>query len=203
MPKRTTRTKRMAQAFGRGYRKVANNPGITLGLVIGLFCALAVVAVRSEDTRDVTNRIVQESPCTADPASRECQQVKRESDKERSLADTCIPFRKALTATAFDEFTRCPGEGVVRQTSGSSPTQQPGPSGGRSETPVVPPKTEQPENGNGHPEAPGNPPPEPTAPNNPGPQPSEPTVPETAPLIDLTPVTKPVCDLTRPIAAIC
>lgn len=165
--------KRIPKAFGRGYRKVSNNPGVTFGLLIGLFVAIAVVGYRGEDTRHVTDLIVKESPCTAAPGSVECQRTKRESDRERSLRDTCIPFKRALTRDAYRTATKCPHwRGVVAQNSPNA-SQQPGPRPGApsvDDVPVGTPDTDKP-SAPEPPSSPANPSP-PPAPVPPSPPPA-------------------------------
>lgn len=91
-----------------------------LSVIVLVVTAVAITAlVRGESTRN----IVQKSPCTADPASKECQQVKRDSDRERSVRDSCIPFKKVLTKQAYFEITRCPREVVADPKSSEIPVR--------------------------------------------------------------------------------
>lgn len=171
----------------KGWLWSRRNP-ITLALVV----AASVTWLTLEDTRDdvaVTERIVNQSPCTAKPESPACQTVKRQADKARSVTDTCIAFRRVGYQCPVGEVK----EEVVQQ-QGSSPSQRSGPVEGPSSN--EPPVTEQPDGGNN--------PSEPPAPN-PQPVTPPPVTPPSPqkPLIDLRPVTEPVCSVTRPIAAIC
>ena len=94
--------------MSRAYHAIAHHRGLTLGLIAGLFAAIAVVGILGEGNRDTINRIVQESPCTAAPASAACQKTKNETDRD-------CPRGAAKK------------EVVAKQ--GSNPSQQPGPSG--------------------------------------------------------------------------
>lgn len=170
---------------------------VGLGILAGIFVLFAIAIgltfIRGEDTRN----IIEKSPCTAAPASAECQRIGREAARERSLEDSCIPFAKVLTTEAYRTYTRCPRREVVPQNSPTA-SQQPAPSGGPdSSTPAPGPSRPAPD--------PVEPSPVTPAPADPEPEPTEPDpeVPADKPLIDLEPVIKPVCDLTRPLAALC
>lgn len=181
--------------MSRAYHAIAHHRGLTLGLIAGLFAAIAVVGIRGEETRNVTNRIVQQSPCTAAPSSAACQKAKNETDRARSIGETCIIFHKV--------GYNCPvgpkKKKVVRQ-QGSNPSQQPGPSGdglNGSTNPPVPSTPEQPPKGNDGPQ------PSPPDPSPPSPPPPVSPAPQAKPLIDLTPITEPVCHLTAALVRIC
>jgi len=168
--------------------------GIFGGIIVIFAVALIAVALRGEDTRN----IIEKSACSNDPASSECQRIKREADRERTLVDTCIAFRQAMTAEAFESDTRCPGREVVPQSSPSA-SQPPGPSGGSQDTPTVVPAQPSGPSRPSEPSTPSSPPEPPSEPTSPEPEPPAPS----KPLIDLGPVTSPVCDLTRPLVNAC
>lgn len=77
--------------------------GVAGTVVVAFAFAIAAVAFRGEDTRN----IIECSACAQDPAGQECQTIKRDADRERSVQDTCIPFRLVMTREALAEFTRC------------------------------------------------------------------------------------------------
>jgi hypothetical protein len=64
-----------------------------LALGVGVLASLVAVGAlyQSQDTREIIYR----SPCLLNPAGEECQQAQRRADLQRSIADTCIPFRRA------------------------------------------------------------------------------------------------------------
>lgn len=183
--------------MSRAYHAIAHHRGLTLGLIAGLFAAIAVVGIRGEETRNVTNRIVQQSPCTAAPSSAACQKAKNETDRARSIGETCIIFHKV--------GYNCPvgpkKKEVVRQ-QGSNPSQQPGPSGdglnGSTSNPPSSPNVSTPP-----PKEPNVPQPSPPDPSPPSPPPPVSPAPQAKPLIDLTPITEPVCHLTAALVRIC
>lgn len=178
------------------------NP-VTFGLVLSALVTWGAVGFFGHETI-VTKRTVERSPCTKDPASRECQVLSRQVARQKSLSDSCIPFEIAMTERGLVRFTRC-REGVVLQNSQNA-SQSPGPSGEGSKPVAKSPDVVKPSNppDSGNP-SPSTTPSEPTEPTTP----SEPTAPEPVapapakPLIDLTPVTDPVCQTVRPLAAIC
>lgn len=147
------------------------------GVVVAFAIALTAVALRGEDTRN----IIEKSACTKDPSSVECQSIRREADRERSVKDSCIPFRQVLTRDAYRELTRCPRREVVPQTSetaGQSSGPGEGPSTG-SHVPDEPngtPVTDKPSG--------------PRSPSKPSP-PSEPSKPS-GPTQPTSPAPKPV-----------
>lgn len=152
--------------------QLANRILIALsGVVILVTLAVVVVGLRSEQTRNVTNEIVQQSPCTAAPGSAACQKTKNESDRARSIGETCIIFKKVGYQCPIGDAKK---EVVAKQ--GSNPSQQPGPSNGGlngSTNPSVPSTPEQPPRGNDDPQpSPPDPsppsPPSPAAPKPPG-----------------------------------
>jgi len=72
---------------------------------LGAFAVFAVfgLALRGESTR----AIVQRAPCLSEPAGVACQESKRVSDRKRSIADSCIAFRKVDHAGRLLRLTRC------------------------------------------------------------------------------------------------
>ena len=68
--------------------------GVAGTVVVAFAFAIAAVAFRGEDTRNIIER----SACAQDPAGQECQTINQ---------DTCIPFRLVMTREALAEFTRC------------------------------------------------------------------------------------------------
>jgi hypothetical protein len=180
-------------AIRRAWLWSRRNP-VTLVLVVSALFAWAALADTRHDA-EIIEKTVQQSPCTINPASVACQTSKRESDRERSLADTCIPFRKALTRHAYRVVTRCPyRKGVVAQNSQNA-SQPPGPSGGNDQDrpgrPQVPDEPDRPDN----PSRPSNPEP-PSKPSTPS-KPSEPSRPEQP----SSPAPKPV-QVTAPGVAV-
>lgn len=179
---------------------------ILLGLSVLVLVATAIAItslVRGEATRETQNTFIQQSPCTLDPASKECQTTKRQSDRERTVKDSCIPFKKVLTEEAYFQITRCPRKGVVNLNSPSA-SQPSGPSGGGNDE-TNPPPAESPDVGlvPTEPVTPSKPsePVTPSEPTAPAPQPVAPA--PANPLIDLTPVTDPVCSIAASLAKIC
>lgn len=163
------------------------------GVVMLVTAAVVIVSLRSEQTRNVTNEIVQQIPCTASPASAACQQTENATDRARSIGETCIIFRKVGYECPIGDAKK---EVVAKQ--GSNPSQQPGPSNGGlngSTNPSVPSTPEQPPKGNDDPQPS---PPDPSPPN-----PSPPVSAPPTPLIDLSPVVTPVCHLTAALIRIC
>ena len=77
--------------------------GVAGAVVVAFAFAIAAVAFRGEDTRNIIER----SACAQDPAGQECQTIKRDADRERSVQAPCIPFRLVMTREALAEFTRC------------------------------------------------------------------------------------------------
>lgn len=63
--------------------------GVAGTVVVAFAFAIAAVAFRGEDTRNIIER----SACAQDPAGQECQTIKRDADRERSVQDTCIRVR--------------------------------------------------------------------------------------------------------------
>lgn len=75
--------------------------------------ALAAVAFRGEDTRNVVERV--DSACArassvyaTDHDVAECARIRREADRARSLRDSCIIQRKTLRSRWYQVITRCP-----------------------------------------------------------------------------------------------
>lgn len=101
---------RAVRALNSGYLWMEGNPVTVMLVSLGLggFAAAAVigVAIRGEDTRAIVTR----SACAIDPASPACQRVKRESDRERSLRDTCIGFYQVDRGQRLLRLTRCPDQ---------------------------------------------------------------------------------------------
>jgi hypothetical protein len=66
--------------------------------------AVAVVGTFKNETR-ITN--VERSACAQDPDGEDCQRIKRESDRQRSVADSCIAFEKVDRDGRLLRLTRC------------------------------------------------------------------------------------------------
>lgn len=181
--------------MSRAYHAIAHHRGLTLGLIAGLFAAIAVVGIRGEETRNVTNRIVQQSPCTAAPSSAACQKTKNETDRARSIGETCIIFKKVGYECPIGDAKK---EVVAKQ--GSNPSQQPGPSKGGLNGSTNPPTNPGVSNPPKEPNVPQPSTPDPSPPVSPPPVPSTPAP---KPLIDLSPVVTPVCHLTAALIRIC
>ncbi|HXS32235.1 MAG TPA: hypothetical protein VN758_00505 [Solirubrobacterales bacterium] len=127
---------------------------IFVGLFI-LLClsgiAYAIVVNFQQDTK-ITK--VERSACAQAPASRECQKVKRRSDRQRSIADTCIAFWKV--------GYRCPApsSGISAPARGGD-ALQPAPAGQQ------PPPAKAPAHNNGDVEGHAHPQPDAVAPEAP------------------------------------
>lgn len=76
---------------------------------------------------------VERSTCVKDPAGRPCQRVKRQSDRNRSIADTCIAFWKVgYPCPAPNSGVSAPAQGgdaVQPASAGQQPA--PAPAGGK------------------------------------------------------------------------
>ena len=79
--------------------------GVAGTVVVAFAFAIAAVAFRGEDTRNIIER----SACAQDPAGQECQTIRRDADRQRSVTDSCVPFKQVLTWDAYQSLTRCPG----------------------------------------------------------------------------------------------
>lgn len=73
----------------QGWLWTRRNP-VTLVLVVAALFGYGILL----DTRNEVAVIFERSACTLAPASRECQQVKRQSDRARTVRDTCIAFHR-------------------------------------------------------------------------------------------------------------
>jgi hypothetical protein len=125
--------RRVKAALNGGYRWMESNPVTVMLVALGLggFATAAVVgvALRGESTRDIITR----SACGSDAGSDACQKVKRESDREQSVSDACIPIEKVDRNGRLLRLTRCQGTGT-RKVSKTAPT----PSGSSGETTTAP-----------------------------------------------------------------
>lgn len=74
------------------------NP-VTFALVFSAVISWGAISYFGHETQ-VTQNIVERSPCTADPASLECQVLSRQVARQKSLSDTCIPLEIAMTLVA-------------------------------------------------------------------------------------------------------
>lgn len=182
----------------KGWLWSRRNP-VTVALLVAAVFTYGML-MDTRDDQQITQQIVERSPCTADPAGRECQVLRNQIERARPIRETCIPFRRVGYRCPIGSARRSaadrPDPGV------SSPAPSPvGPEPTGSSDPV-------PDSDGDFPAKPDTPvPAPPTSPTPPDPvDPSiepTPTPPPSRPLIDLTPVTDTVCDLTRPIAALC
>jgi hypothetical protein len=71
--------------------------GLFVGAISVICLAVAgaiifAIVVNFQQEKKITR--VEQSACAQAPSSKECQQVKRESDEAQSIADTCIAFWK-------------------------------------------------------------------------------------------------------------
>lgn len=183
----------------KGWLWSRRNP-VTVALLVAAGFTYGML-LDTRDDQQITQQIVERSPCTADPAGRECQVLRNQIERARPIKETCIPFRRVgykcpirTVRPATDDQTG-PGDSTPSpEVADSAPPEPTVPAAdGASEIPSPPsdPAPSPPIDGPDQP----NPvdPPFVPAPTQPAPQ----------PLIDLTPVTDPVCELTRPIAALC
>ena len=91
------------------------------GAAIAALCVLLIsgvmfaIVVNFQQGGDITQ--VERSACAKSPASRECQRVRRETDKARTIRDTCIAFWKVGYACP------APGSGVTVPTGGGDASQ--------------------------------------------------------------------------------
>lgn len=92
----------MKRRVNRGYRWMEANPAtvmlVSLGLGVFATVAVAGVALRGEETRSI---------------------VTRESNREQSTADACVPFRKVDRSGRLLRLTKC-GVGERRKVQGNS-----------------------------------------------------------------------------------
>lgn len=106
------------------------NPVTIILVLVTVFGWITLADTRND--AKVTQRIVEQSPCTAAPAGRECQVLRNQIEKARPIRETCIPFRRVGYRCPVGEVR----EGVLQR--GSNPSQPTGPDGGSSTNPVVP-----------------------------------------------------------------
>lgn len=192
---------------------------VFVGVITLLCIAGAFVVVDIGQESRIAN--VERSSCVKDPAGKSCQRVKRQSDRNRSIADTCIAFWKVGYP--------CPKPGTGRSIAGpqggdapqpASAGQQPAPAPAGDTGGTKPPKS-----GSGRGPAPHNPtgdepsaPPESSPPMPPSPAPTSespaPTSPAPAaqtpsPGVEpeppglLTPALTKVCSVADELAHLC
>lgn len=117
--------------------RTANRILVALSIIVIGGTGIAITALlRGEDTRNIIER----SACATDPASSECQRIKREADVERAVRDTCIAFEQVVRPASLKKVTVCADKGVVNQNSPvAGVLSVPSPDGSRSTNRPVPP----------------------------------------------------------------
>jgi hypothetical protein len=188
---------------------------------VGLFAlvcfggiAWAIVVNFQQDTK-ITK--VERSACAQAPASRECQKVKRRSDRQRSIADTCIAFWKvgyrcpapssgiSVPPRGGDALQPAPaGQLPAPAPAGDDGSTRPPQKGGNDDVDPLPPSSPNQPAGE-EPAVQPSPSPATTPTGEPAPAPSTPAVPpepESAPGL-LDPALTTVCSIVDRIAHLC
>lgn len=167
--------------------------GLLGGVMVLFVIALAAVALRGEDTRNVVERIDSSCARAQDPTLP--KHVRRVAATE-CAKNVCFALSTVFVRGAFENLTSCPRRGVMPLNSPTA-SQQPGPGQGLPAAPSRPVNPVSPSVPGPAPRpSPPVPTPAPTVPPAPAPEPSR-------PVVDLSPVTGPVCDLTRPLITVC
>lgn len=78
--------------FRKGWLWSRRNPVTIVLVLVAVFGWITLADTRND--AQVTQRIVEQSPCTAAPAGRECRQLRNEIERARPIRETCIPFRR-------------------------------------------------------------------------------------------------------------
>jgi hypothetical protein len=102
--------------------------GIVKWLVIGVLGAMVLLGgavagtfFRGESTRN----IVTKTDCAIDPNGEPCQELKRETDENRSVADTCIIAYKLDRDGRLLALTKCPPEEAPSAEGTTTPSSPP------------------------------------------------------------------------------
>lgn len=158
---------------------------VTMGILGGILClfavAIAVIGLRSEDTRNVVEKI--DSSC-ARAHDRTLPRHARRIATAECARNVCFALRDVMTRDAYEQVTRCPRKGVMLRNSPTA-SQSPGPGEGPDRNapgvPDDPPVTDRP-----NPPDPGPSPPKPSPdPPKPSPAPTPPA-PSSDPSINVT-----------------
>lgn len=116
----------------RFYGYIRREPATAILTSLGVLVALGLF-LQNEDTANRVT-ILERSPCQTNPRSARCQQIKVQSDRERSVRSACVITNKAGLGCPALEDGRRQREGVDDDPGGNPSPGQPGPAPGPTPT---------------------------------------------------------------------
>lgn len=129
----------MKAALAKGYLYARREPFTVAMTALGIATAGFLFWQNEQTAERVT--VLERSPCQINPSSAECQKVKIDSDRGRSVKSACVITNKAGLGCPALEGQRQRREGVD-DGGGQKPSGQPGPPSGGS--PGTSPGTSEP-----------------------------------------------------------